>query len=154
MATWNNADGLLVRSFGDQGKRQGRVGSTQSNSKEQELILEVELTGAARTVYSADLNNDGTADGFSGLDGLLPINSIVTDQRVINLVAPAGGTNFIVGTYLANGTIVDDDGIRTSAGANGAQVGVQTTANWNVAVKTTGVYTAGRVKIIIRYVRV
>lgn len=149
--TWVNDDGLLVRYGTSQGDRGARPGSTQSNSKQQELILEVELTGAARTIYSTDNNNDGTLDGFSSLDGLLPANAFITGQRAIVLVTPAGGTNYAVGTYQTDGTVDDADGIRTTAGANGVQVGTQLTAARNVAVVTTGTYTAGRVKIIIDY---
>lgn len=152
-STWVNNDGLLVRYGANQGNRGARPGSTQSNSKEQELVLEVTLTGAARTIYSTDLNNDGTVDGFAlGLDALLPANAIVTDQRVIELVTPAGGTNYAVGTYQRNGTVDDADGIRTTAGANGVQVGVQLTAARYVALVTTGTYTAGKIKVIVRYV--
>lgn len=149
--SWVNNDGLLVRYGTEQGKRGARPGSTQSNSKEQELILEVELTGPARTLFSTDLDNDGTVDGFSGLDALLPANSFVTGQRVIELVPPAGGTNFAVGTYETDGTVDDVDSIRTTAGADGVYVGTQTTDPFNVAVVTTGTYTAGRVKVIINY---
>lgn len=151
MATWVNNDGLLVRFGTEQGKRNARPGSTQSNSKEQELILEVELTGPARTIYSADLNNDGTPDGFTGLDSLLPAQAHITGQRVIVLETPAGGTNYAVGTYETDGTVDDADGIRTTTGTDGAQVGTQLTDPRNVAVVTTGTYTAGRVKVIINY---
>ena len=149
--SWVNDDGLLIRYGTSQGNRGARPGSTQSNSKQQELILEVELTGAARTIYSTDLNNDGTDDGFTGLDAQIPANSFITGQRVIVLETPAGGTNYAVGTYQTNGTVDDADGIRTTAGANGLQVGTQLTAARNVAVVTTGTYTAGRVKVIVDY---
>lgn len=149
--TWVNDDGLLVRFGTSQGKREARPGSTQSNSKQQELVLEVELTGVARTIYSTDLNNDGTLDGFTNLDAQLPVNAFITGQRVIVLETLAGGTNYAVGTYQQDGTVDDADGIRTTAGANGVQVGTQLTAARNVAVVTTGTYTAGRVKIIVDY---
>lgn len=149
--TWVNDDGLLVRYGTSQGDRGARPGSTQSNSKEQELILEVELTGAARTIYSTDNNNDGTLDGFSGLDALLPANAFLTGQRVIVLETPAGGTNYAVGTYQTNGTVDDADGIRTTTGTDGVQIGTQLTAARNVGVVTTGTYTAGRVKVIVNY---
>lgn len=151
MASWVNADGLPIRYGRDQGKRGARPGSTQSNSKEQELILEVDLTGPARTTFSTDLNNDGTVDGFTNADGVLPKGVRITGQRVVEIITPAGGTNFVVGTYLKNGTAVDDDGIRVAAGTDGAQVNTQTTDRWNVAVKTTGTYTAGKIKVIVNY---
>jgi hypothetical protein len=149
--TWVNNDGLLVRYGTQQGNRGARPGSTQSNSKEQELVLEVDLTGVARTIYSTDLNNDGTLDGFTGLDAQLPANAYIAGQRVIVETALAGGTNYAVGTYQEDGTVDDADGIRVTAGTDGAQVGTVLSAARNVAVVTTGTYTAGKVKIIINY---
>lgn len=152
--TWVNKDGLPVRYGRDAGSRGARAGNTQSNSKENELVLEVELTGAARTIYTDDLTNGGTPTGFTSANTPLPANAMVTEQKVLNLVTPAGGTNFAVGTYLKDGTVDDADGIRTTTGTDGAQVNVQLTAARYVTVVTTGTYTAGRVKIIIRYITV
>lgn len=152
--TWVNKDGLVVRFGTEQGKRGARAGSTQSNSKEQELILTVDLEGPARTIYTIDNNNDGTLDGFSGLDGALPVNALVRGVEVITLETPAGGTNYAIGTYQKNGTVDDADGLRTTAGAAGVQVGTQLTAARYVSVVTTGTYTAGILKIIVRYTTV
>lgn len=153
-ATWKNFDGLYVRYGANQGARNGRAGVTQSNSKEVELVLEVTLTGAARTIYPADLTNDGTADGFNGLDTVIPANALIKSQDVIVTQTLAGGTNYAVGTYQANGTVDDADGIRVTAGTDGAQVGTQLSAARYVGVVTTGTYTAGKVKIRIVYVTV
>ena len=149
--TWVNNDGLLVRYGTAQGKRNSAAGTTQSNSKEQELVLEVDLAGAAGTRFSTDLNNDGTKDGFSGLDGKLPAGAVITAQKAIVLETLAGGTSYTIGTFQENGTVVDADGIRVAAGTDGAQVGTQLTAALNVAAVTVGTYTAGKVKVIIRY---
>lgn len=149
--TWVNDDGLLVRYGLNQGKRDAAAGTTQSNSKEQELVLEVSLTGAARTIFSTDLDNDGTVDGFSGLDGKLPAGAVITGQRVVVLETPAGGTNYTVGTFQADGTVTDADGIRVAAGTDGALVGTQLAAAANVTAVTTGTYTAGKVKVIVNY---
>lgn len=151
MGTWFNQDGLEVNFDKSIGVRGDKAGTTQSNSKEQELVLRVVLTGAARTIYTADRNNDGTLDGFSQKDGFLPAGALITDQRVIELVAPAGGTNYAVGTYALAGTVDDADGIRVTAGTNGAQVGTKLAARKNVGVVTTGTYTAGEIEIIVRY---
>lgn len=151
MSTVVNSDGLLIRFGRDQGVRGTKAGVTTSTTKYNELILEVDLEGAARTIYTTDRNNDGTADGFSGMDAYLPANCIIMDQQAIVTETPAGGTNFTVGTYQENGTVDDADGIRTTTGTDGAQVGTQLTAKRFVGVVTTGTYTAGKYKIIIQY---
>lgn len=151
MTTWANNDGLVVRYGNEQGKRRAGAGSTQSNSKEQELILELDLAGAARTIYSTDLDNDGTLDGFNAKDGGLPAGAQITGQRVIVLETPAGGTNYTVGTFLEDGTAVDADGLRVAAGTDGVLVGTQLAAAAKVSGVTTGTYTAGKVKVIVNY---
>lgn len=148
---WVNSDGLLVRFGPNQGQRGAKAGVTTGAGKRRELVLEVDLTGAARTIFTADLNGDATNDGFSGLDTPLPAGVVILSQRVVNIVNPAGGTSFVVGTYQKNGTVDDDDGIRVAAGTDGAQVGTQLAADRYVAVKTTGTYTAGKVKVIVEY---
>jgi hypothetical protein len=151
MATTINSDGLLVRFGRDQGVRGAKAGVTTSTTKRNELVLFVDLEGVARTIYSTDRNNDGTVDGFSGLDTPIPAGAVILSQKAIQIEAPAGGTSFIVGTYQLNGTADDDDGIRVIAGTDGAQVGTQLAAARYVGVKTAGTYTAGQYKIIIEY---
>jgi len=151
MATQINADGLLVRFGRSQGVRGVKAGVTTSTTKTNEIVLTVDLTGAAGTRFSTDLNNDGTVDGFSGLDTPIPAGAIILDQHAVQLVAPAGGTNFTVGTFQANGTVDNATGIRAADGSNGAQIGTQLTAARYVGVTTTGTYTAGKFKIIIKY---
>jgi hypothetical protein len=151
MATQINSDGLLLRFGRDQGKRGAKAGVTTSTTKRNELVLFVDLEGAARTIYSTDRNNDGTVDGFSGLDTPIPANARILSQNAIQIEAPAGGTSFTVGTYQLDGTVDVADGIRVAAGTDGAQVGTQLTAARYVGVVTTGTYTAGKYKIIIEY---
>ena len=148
---WVNKDGLLVRFGPNQGVRGGRAGVTMGAGKRRELVLTVDLTGPAGTRYTADLNNDGTNDGFSGLDTPLPAGALIISQHIRTLVTPAGGTNYSVGTYQQNGTVDTAAGLVTTAGANGTQIGTQIAADRFVAVTTTGTYTAGKVQIVINY---
>lgn len=148
---WVNPDGLLVRFGPNQGQRGAKAGVTTGAGKRRELVLTVDLTGAARTIFTADRNNDGTNDGFSGLDTPLPAGVVILGQTVVEKVTPAGGTNYVVGTYQLNGTADDDDGIRVAAGTNGAQVGTRLANARYVAVKTTGTYTAGTIDVIVEY---
>jgi hypothetical protein len=156
MPTWKNPDGLTVRYGADQGARGARAGVTVGSGKRRELTMIVELTGVARTIFTEDLNNDGVAEAYadadgSGLNTPIPANAVIVGQRAVNIVTPAGGTNYAVGTYQANGTVDTAAGIRTTAGADGTQVGTQLAAARYVGVVTTGTYTAGRVKVIVEY---
>lgn len=147
-----NADGLVVRFGRDQGLRGARAGVTTSTTKTNELVLTVDLEGAARTIFTMDRNNDGTDDGFSLLDTPIPSGAVIKDFDIVTLETPAGGTNYTVGTFQINGTAIDADGIRVTGGTAGAQVGTQLAQAGYVGVVTTGTYTAGILKIIVRYV--
>ena len=151
MAQFLNSEGLVVRFGRDQGRRGSRAGVTTSTTKTNELVFEVDLEGAARTIFTMDRNGDGTDDGFSNLDTPLPAGCKILSVDTIELEAPAGGTAWSVGTWQIDGTVIDADGIRTDAGAAGAQVGTQLTADSFVSVKTIGTYTAGKYKVIVKY---
>ena len=151
MASCENSDGLVVRFDKSQGVRGDRGGVTMGAGKRRELVLTFTLTGAARTLYTADNNNDGTNDGFNGLDTPLPSGAKITGVQYVTVTTPAGGTSWQVGTYAADGTADDDDGILTTAQASGAQVGTQISADKYITVKTVGTYTAGVVRVIIEY---
>jgi hypothetical protein len=161
MPTYVNQDGLEIRYGSDIGNRGTRAGVTTGAGKRRELVLTVDLValGAGGTSFTADLNNDGTKEAFNPSSDSLPVGAIIDGAaRIINLVTPAGGTSYSVGTWQENGTVVDADGINIDAGlAAGAQVGTQVssvTGPWYVGVKVTGTYTAGKVKIIVPYVTV
>jgi hypothetical protein len=161
MPTYINQDGLEVRFGADIGNRGAKAGVTTGSGKRRELVLTVDLValGAGGTSFTADLNNDGTKDGFNPSNTPLPVGAIIDGPaRIIQLVTPAGGTSYSVGTWQENGTVVDADGINVDAGLTaGAQVGTQVssvTGPWYVGVKATGTYTAGKVKIVVPYVTV
>jgi hypothetical protein len=159
---FHNADGLPVRFGRSQGRRKntvsgaGRLGANKTMGEMQEVELNVTLTGAARTAFTADRNNDGTMDGFEkGLDSYIPNGAKIVDIRSIALETPAGGTTWQLGTFQVDGTAIDDDGLTVAAavaqGADGAQVGTVLGQDAYVTVKTVGTYTAGKLHLIIRY---
>lgn len=156
MATWINSDGLEVRFGSDIGNRGQKAGVTTGAGKRRELILTLDLAalGANGTGFTADLNNDGTLDGFNPSNTPIPANSRLVGVNTIVLETPAGGTSFSVGTYQENGTVDDADGILTDAGAAGAQIGTTLASSRFVAAKATGTYTAGKVKVILEYLTV
>lgn len=152
MPAWTNSDGLSIRFGSEQGQRTSRAGVTTGAGKRRELVVEVDLTGAARTIYNADPGNTGTNTAFDdGLNTPLPAGAVIVDQKVVITTPLAGGTNYAVGTYQGNGTVDTAAGIRTTAGADGTQVGTQLAADRFVGVVTTGTYTAGKVKVIVEY---
>lgn len=155
MPTFVNADGLEVRFGSDIGARGGKAGVTTGAGKRRELVLLVDLKalGADGTGFTADLNNDGTKDGFNPSNTPIPANVRIKDVSMVQLEAPAGGTSFTVGTFLENGTAVDDDGILVAAGTAGAQIGTMSGASeLFVAPKATGTYTAGKFKVVVEYI--
>jgi len=152
-----NQDGLEVRFGSEIGQRGSKAGVTMGAGKRRELVFLVDLPalGANGTGFTADLNNDGTKDGFNPSNTPLPANVRILGVNTVQLVAPAGGTSFTVGTFLENGTAVDDDGILIAAGTPGAQVGTMSgAAELYVAPKATGTYTAGKLKVIVEYMTV
>lgn len=151
MATTVNSDGLLVRFGRDQGLRGNKAAVTTSTTKRNELVLLVDLEGAARTTFSTDNDNDGDLDGFGGLDTPIPSGAKILSQTTIEVEAAAGGTSFVVGTFQADGTEIDADGIRIADGSNGALIGTQVAEDSFVGVTTTGTYTAGKYKVVIEY---
>lgn len=155
---WKNPDGLTVRYGAEQGAKGARAGVTTGSGKLRELVLFVDLPslGAGGTSFTEDLNNDGTNEAFadtdgSGLNTPLPAGAIIKSQRVIDVVTPAGGTSYVVGTYQGSGTVFLADGITAADGTDGEQVGTQLTVARYVGVKVVGTYTAGKIKVIVEY---
>jgi hypothetical protein len=160
---YHNADGLLQRFGRSQGRRKnttsgaGRLGALNNLGSVQEVELDLELTGAARTMFPADRNNDGTMDGFEkGLDSFIPSGAQIVETKTVVLVTPAGGTSWALGTYQVDGTAIDADGLlvasAVAAGAAGAQAATALAQDAYVTAVTVGTYTAGKLRCIIRYI--
>lgn len=161
---YHNKDGLLQRFGRSQGRRKnttsgaGRLGATNCDGEIQEVELQVDLAGSARTLFTADRNNDGTMDGFEkGLDSFIPSGAKPIAVYSIPIVTPAGGTSWQVGAFQVDGSAIDDDGLTAAGGsaaaqgADGALINTVLAQDSYVTVKTVGTYTAGKLKIIIRY---
>jgi hypothetical protein len=173
---WTNADGLQVEFGNFWSDPKNFVNRARSVSKlgfVKELVVDVDLKRiASGTVsYTADLNNDGTADGFSDHDAAIPANASVLDTIFVSTETAAGGTSLKVGIFKKDGTAVDDDFMVTATEgvtANftlgkrvyGAGAGVATTAgtagvganNVYVGLTATGTFTAGKGFLVIRYI--
>lgn len=152
---WHNSDGLPVRFGGSQGRRKntvsgaGRLGVLKNDGEIMEAVMTVDLAGAARTLFPADRNNDGTMDGFEkGLDTFLPNGATVKEVLVEPIVAAAGGTSYSLGTYQVDGTAISATAL-INAGTPATNVAI--TQDSFLAVSTVGAYTAGKLRIVVRY---
>lgn len=173
---WTNADGLQVRFASDwksAALRKNRPGSLNSFGavKEIEIDVDLKLLPAGAVNFTADLNNDGTRDGFYNGDVSLPANSSLISAYFVSGETAVGGTSLKVGLFQVNGTAIDDDGILTAtegvtanmtAGKriNGAGALVSDTAGTvgvganraYIGMTATGTYTAGKGRLVIQYI--
>lgn len=163
---YENADGLQVR-YGLEASGIGRTkaGNIMTDGAVKEVI--VDLTYDNLPTFDADLNNDGTLNGFSGGAVKLPSGSYVKSATLIVGTAFAGGTSYVLGTYNAAGTVIDADGLGTAAElplanidaagdsieCSGAHVaGVTLSADAYLVMAATGTFTAGTAKLVIEYI--
>jgi hypothetical protein len=172
---WTNPDGLQVKFanyWNDKTNFVNRPRATSMRGMVKQLVIDYDLVVPAGVQYTADLNNDGTADGFDLMDTYLPAYASVLRTVLYVTEAAAGGTSISLGTFQKAGTAIsatslitategaianlDTLGARTigagtlnavanetaSVGANDAYVGLT----------VTGTFTAGKGKIIIEYI--
>ena len=157
MGNWTNPDGLQVQ-FGEQDV--ARVGSVHAPSNR--IVIDFDFSDLPS--FTADLNNDGTKNGFFGGDANVPAGAFITNAYIIVTTPFVGGTSYNIGTYEADGTVIDADGIDAAVlvaalGANAAVVcngasvgGVLTYADAGyVVIAATGTFTAGEAKLVIEY---
>jgi hypothetical protein len=155
---YHNNDGLPLRFGRSQGRRKntvsgaGKLGVVRTAGETQTAELNVDLAGAARTLFPADRNNDGTMDGFEkGLDSYIPNGAIITGITVVTLVAPAGGTSYSLGTYQVDGTTISATALINAGTVATVPLSALAQDSY-IAASTVGTYTAGKLKFIIHYV--
>lgn len=173
---WTNPDGLQVR-FADDWKdaalRKNRPGSLRvaGARKQIEVDLDLKYLPAGAVNFSADLNNDGTKDGFYAGDTHLPAHASITNVFLVSGETAVGGTSIKVGLFQANGTPIDDDGLITATAGvtanmaigeriNGDGALVATTAGTAgvgsndayIGITATGTFTAGKARLVIEYI--
>lgn len=176
MTQWQNADGLTVKYAGyfrDPANSVNKANGLNVLGAQKQIELDFDLTRipTGTVSYTTDLNNDGTKDGFNIGDIYLPANASVLEVIVLATTAATGGTSFTVGTYGLTGTAISATGLVTAtegvlANINtigkriyGAGALVSTTAGTAgvgtadafIGISTTGTFTEGKGRIIIRY---
>lgn len=166
MAHWINDDGLKVN-FGQDQARETASLMAKTISLGPINYMVCDLNYDDLPTYTADLDGDGTDDGWTDEDAYIPAGSYITRAWIIVETAFADGTSYNLGLYQLNGTVIDADGIdaavavadmaaNESVDCDGQLVGTQDllTADAYLLVAATGTYTAGKAKIVIEYIQV
>jgi hypothetical protein len=176
-APWQNADGLQVKFpnyYRDTGNFVNRFRGLNTFGLIKQGVFDYDLSKitAATVTYTADLNNDGTNDGFNTGDFYLPANSSVLRVTLITKTAAAAGTSFTMGTYgltgsaiVATGLITATEGVLANVDSIGSRVygagalvstAVETggvgAADAYIAMAVVGTFTAGTGRILVEYV--
>ncbi len=176
LGQWFNADGLLVK-FGEYYKNPtnfvNRVRQLNTLGGRTQLEIDVDLTQipTGTVSFTTNRDNDGTLDGFNIGDVSIPPNSSILSATFVVDVAAAGGTNFAVGLFQVDGTIIDFDNIMTTTDGTTANltptgarvygtgdlvstsagtVGTGASTSY-VGITTSGTFTAGTGRLIIEY---
>ncbi|MBL4795791.1 MAG: hypothetical protein JKY50_00095 [Oleispira sp.] len=158
MGNWTNEDGLQVQ-YGTQDEH--LTGTT----KDGKFTMVVDWSFDDLPTFKADLNNNGTLNGFSGADANIPQGAYITDAYVVVTTAFAGGTTYNMGFYEEDGSVIDVDGLDAAVAVadmgagevvrcNGALAGgtLSMAENGYLVIAATGTYTAGVAKLYIEYV--
>jgi len=173
---WTNADGLQVRFGSDWSSgalRRNRPGtlSTMGATKQIEIDVVLKVLAAGVPSFSADLNNDGTLDGFYNGDVKIPANSKITSVQYVSGETAVGGTAITVGLYQKTGTVISANGLITATegavanlalgkivtGAGTLATGTSGSDSVGVndaylGITPTGTFTAGRGRLIVHYI--
>jgi hypothetical protein len=177
-APWTNPDGLQVK-FGNYYREASNFVNVpralpSKGGLVKEIVIDYDLArlGADGVSYTADLNNDGTLDGFHTGDCALPAYASVLRVTVVAKTAAAGGTSVALGTFALTGAAIDADGLVTATEgvvANLNTVGGRTygagayvatsvdtpsigAADGYLALTAAGTFTAGTGRILIEYI--
>lgn len=173
---WQNADGLQVRFASDwksNALRTNRAGTVNNHGSIKEIVINYDLKKlpAGAVNYTADLNNDGTRDGFYNGDVSIPANATIVEGFLVSGEAAAGGTSIEVGLFQKTGAAIDSDGLLLPASGITANMALGDRINFDgafvaaaagtngigandgfIGITTVGTFTAGRGRIVIRYI--
>ena len=166
--TWTNEDGLQVPFGQDQARETGAIaGKIAMDGPVAYLVMDVNFDDFPD--YTADLNNDGTLNGFSDSDAYIPAGSYIVSATLIIETLFAGGTDYDIGIYEQDGTAIsaqgidatlvlaDIDGAADVVKCNGALAGgILSVGSDDAYIKFVeeGTFTAGKMKLVIAYVQV
>lgn len=163
---WTNADGLQVRTGLERsGATRAKFKTVHTDGVRKEFYAK--LTYNNLPGFDADANNDGTLDSFDKNNECIPAGALIESAKLIVTTAFTTGTSAAlqIGTYQADGTAIDADGIDVAIAAasltanavitcDGAQVGALVGSNkaYLRAYATTGSFTAGVATLVVTYI--
>lgn len=166
MTAWTNDDGLVVHFGADRARNVNQTFGNIVVNGVRYFIVDFEWDNMP--AFTADLDNNGTNDGYSDEDVYIPSGSFITNAYTIihTAFAGAGTETWNFGLYQKDGTVLDADGIDAAVafaamGANktivhdGALVRTTTklTANaYPVFVASAGTITAGKARTVIEFI--
>jgi len=165
--TWTNDDGLQVP-FGQNQARETKsiMGKAPVAGAPVEYMV-AELNFDDLPTFTADLNNDGTLNGFSDSDAYIPKGAYITRAWLIVSTGFASGTSYDLGLYEQDGTVIDANGLDAAVAV--ADMGANEAVDMNgqlvatqdlllqdayLVVAATGTYTAGVARIVIEYIQI
>lgn len=172
---WANADGLKVKEpnyYRNPANFVNVPRTIQGDNALKVIEIDVDLSKLAsgEITYTWDNDNDGAPDGFQEDDVFLPKNSVVISAYWVSTLTAVGGTSVKIGTFQKDGTVIADNNIFTATelvtanmavgmknqGAGALTATAAGTAGSGsvdayVAMTATGTYTAGKAKVIIKY---
>ncbi len=164
---WTNADGLQVPFGQDQARETKSIpGKALRGGSKSYLVMDFDWDSFPD--YTADLNNDGTNNGFSDSDAYIPAGSYITNAWLIVTEGFASGTDYDIGTYQQDGSAISSQGIDATlqtADINVAEDVVvcdgtlvdgilSVTLDSYIKALETGTFDAGEAKLVIEYMQV
>jgi hypothetical protein len=153
---WTNDDGLNIH-FGPRDTQNGRAAKVSKGGQEQEIIVIVEATKLTDAVAASDVDRAA----------IIPSGAYVKSADIyVDEAFTSGGSAVLdIGLYQPDGTAIDDDGIDSAVAlgalvddaeisGNGAVVGTSVSNDAVVAASyDTAAFTAGRARVVVKYVQ-
>jgi len=181
MGTYTNADGLIQHSGAQARQDYLPRVTEDSLIRELVADIYYSTDGLAVSGllapnFDKDAGGGATPDSFSDRVAYIPAGAVVLTANLLVKTTFAGGTSFTIGTARQDGTAIDADGFFTgtecavagnkldagksivAAGVDVMQTSgtfdgscVSTTYDGYVTVTPTGTFTAGKARLVIRY---
>ena len=150
-SNWSAASGVVRTSYGTRPIDESKGGQVSTSG----------LTKEMSWTFSYD---DLPAAANGAMEGIIPQYAMIKNAYIMVETAFAGGTSYNFGTYEADGTVIDADGIDAAVATaalnavgkvvicNGAQVGTAIAEAGQLVVAATGTFTAGKARVVIEYI--